>query len=38
MSLWIIVGIIGLILGGMLLGAGLTRVWISHIAPVSRIP
>ena len=30
LNAWIIVGVIGLILAGMLLGAGLTRVWISH--------
>lgn len=34
-DIWIIVGVIGLILAGMLLGAGLTRVWISHFAPTS---
>jgi DNA-binding winged helix-turn-helix (wHTH) protein len=38
MDFWIIVGIIGLILAGMLLGAGLTRVWISHVAPVTPWP
>src|ERR1700681_4718953 len=32
-NFWMIVGVIGLILAGMLLGAGLTRVWIAHIAP-----
>jgi len=32
-DLWIILGVIGLILAGMLLGAGLTRLWISHFAP-----
>jgi DNA-binding winged helix-turn-helix (wHTH) protein len=34
-DIWIIVGVIGLILAGMLLGAGLTRVWISHFAQVA---
>jgi DNA-binding winged helix-turn-helix (wHTH) protein len=37
-NFWMIVGVIGLILAGMLLGAGLTRVWIAHIAPVSPWP
>jgi DNA-binding winged helix-turn-helix (wHTH) protein len=32
---WIILGVIGLILAGMLLGAGITRLWISRLAPVS---
>jgi DNA-binding winged helix-turn-helix (wHTH) protein len=36
MGLWIIVGVIGLIMSGMLIGAALTRVWITHIAPVSH--
>jgi DNA-binding winged helix-turn-helix (wHTH) protein len=35
-NMWVIVGVIGLILAGMLLGAGLTRVWIAHFAPVSH--
>src|SRR6266850_2483525 len=34
-DLWIIVGVIGLILAGMLLGAGITRLWISHAAPMA---
>ena len=34
-DLWITLGIIGLILAGMLLGAGITRLWTDHIAPVS---
>ncbi len=37
-NVWMIIGVIGLILAGMLLGAGLTRVWITHIAPVSPWP
>src|SRR4029077_10242893 len=37
-NFWMVVGVIGLILAGMLLGAGLTRVWIAHIAPVSPWP
>jgi DNA-binding winged helix-turn-helix (wHTH) protein len=30
-DVWMIVGVITLILAGMLLGAGLTRMWISHL-------
>ena len=33
MDLWITVGVIGLILAGMLLGAGIAKLWISHFAP-----
>jgi DNA-binding winged helix-turn-helix (wHTH) protein len=29
-DLWIVLGVIGLILAGMLLGAGITRLWIYH--------
>jgi DNA-binding winged helix-turn-helix (wHTH) protein len=32
---WIILGVIGLILAGMLLGAGITRLWISRSTPIS---
>jgi hypothetical protein len=32
-DIWITVGIIGLILGGMLLGAGIAKLWIQHFAP-----
>jgi DNA-binding winged helix-turn-helix (wHTH) protein len=32
-DLWITLGIIGLILGGMLLGAAITKLWIYHFAP-----
>ena len=32
---WIILGVIGLILAGMLLGAGITRLWISRSSPLS---
>src|SRR5712692_3464965 len=32
-DVWIVLGVIGLILAGMLLGAGITRLWNSHIAP-----
>ena len=37
-DVWIVVGVIGLILAGMLLGAGITRLWISHAAPVVPYP
>jgi len=33
-DLWITLGIIGLILGGMLLGAAITKLWIYHFAPL----
>jgi len=32
-DLWITVGVIGLILAGMLLGAAITKLWIFHFAP-----
>lgn len=32
-DLWVTLGIIGLILGGMLLGAAITKIWIYHFAP-----
>jgi DNA-binding winged helix-turn-helix (wHTH) protein len=32
-DVWVVLGVIGLILAGMLLGAGITRLWISHAAP-----
>lgn len=35
---WVVLGVIGLILAGMLLGAGITRFWISHVAPVHPYP
>src|SRR6266436_4313213 len=34
----IVLGVIGLILAGMLLGAGITRLWISHAMPVFPYP
>jgi DNA-binding winged helix-turn-helix (wHTH) protein len=37
-DVWIVLGVIGLILAGMLLGAGITRLWISHAAPVALHP
>jgi hypothetical protein len=30
---WITVGVVALIIAGMLLGAAITRLWISHFAP-----
>jgi DNA-binding winged helix-turn-helix (wHTH) protein len=32
-DVWIVLGVIGLILAGMLLGAGITRLWNNHVAP-----
>jgi DNA-binding winged helix-turn-helix (wHTH) protein len=32
-ELWVTLGIIGLILGGMLLGAAITKLWILHFSP-----
>jgi DNA-binding winged helix-turn-helix (wHTH) protein len=32
-DIWITLGVIGLILAGMLLGAAITKLWISHFAP-----
>jgi len=32
-AMWTVAAIIGLLLVGILLGAGLTRFWISHVAP-----
>jgi DNA-binding winged helix-turn-helix (wHTH) protein len=37
-DVWVILGVIGLILAGMLLGAGITRLWISHAAPMAPYP
>src|SRR6267378_3223291 len=31
-DVWIVLGVIGLILAGMLLGAGITRLWNNHVA------
>src|SRR2546423_15242564 len=33
MDLWITLGVIGLILAGMLLGAGIAKLWITHFVP-----
>jgi DNA-binding winged helix-turn-helix (wHTH) protein len=32
-DVWIVLGVIGLILAGMLLGAGITRLWSNRVAP-----
>jgi hypothetical protein len=37
-DVWIVLGVIGLILAGMLLGAGITRLWISHAAFMAHYP
>ena len=37
-DVWVALGVIGLILAGMLLGAGITRLWISHAAAVAQYP
>src|SRR5260370_27944270 len=37
-DIWVVLGVIGLILAGMLLGAGLTRLLISHAAPIASYP
>jgi DNA-binding winged helix-turn-helix (wHTH) protein len=37
-DIWLVAGVIGLILAGMLLGAGITRLWISHISPTNLWP
>lgn len=34
-DLWVVLGAIGLIVAGMLLGAGIMRFWMSHSSPVS---
>lgn len=33
LSTWTTLGVIGLILAGMILGAGLTKLWMSHLTP-----
>jgi len=37
-DVWVVLGVIGLILAGMLLGAGITRFWISHASPMAPFP
>ena len=34
-DLWVVLSAIGLILAGMLLGAGIMRFWMSHVSPAS---
>ena len=34
-DVWIVLGVVGLILAGMLLGAGITRLWLSHAVPLA---
>jgi len=37
-SFWVTLGVIGLVLAGMLLGAGIATLWNTHIAPVNPWP
>lgn len=37
-SFWITLGVIGLVLAGMLLGAGIATLWNTHLAPVNPWP
>jgi DNA-binding winged helix-turn-helix (wHTH) protein len=37
-SFWVTLGVIGLILAGMLLGAGIATLWNTHLAPVNPWP
>ena len=37
-SIWVPIGVIGLILAGMLLGAGITTLWIQRFAPATAWP
>jgi DNA-binding winged helix-turn-helix (wHTH) protein len=37
-DMWVTLGIIGLILAGMLLGAGITSLWIRHFSPIAPWP
>jgi len=37
-DMWVTLGIIGLILAGMLLGAGITSLWIRHFTPINPWP
>jgi len=37
-DIWVVLGVIGLILAGMLLGAGITRLLLNHIAPTAPYP
>lgn len=37
-SFWVTLGVIGLVLAGMLLGAGIATLWTTHMAPVNPWP
>jgi DNA-binding winged helix-turn-helix (wHTH) protein len=37
-SFWMTLGVIGLVLAGMLLGAGIATLWNTHLAPVNPWP
>lgn len=37
-ELWITIGVIALIVAGMLLGAGITRLWIGHFSQLQMTP
>jgi len=37
-SIWVTLGVIGLVLAGMLLGAGIATLWNTHMAPVNPWP
>ena len=37
-DVWVVLGVIGLILAGMLLGAGITRLLLNHVAPTAPYP
>jgi DNA-binding winged helix-turn-helix (wHTH) protein len=37
-SFWVTLGMIGLVLGGMLLGAGIATLWNMHMAPINPWP
>jgi len=37
-SFWVTLGMIGLVLAGMLLGAGIATLWNTHVAPVNPWP
>jgi DNA-binding winged helix-turn-helix (wHTH) protein len=32
---WVVLGVVGLIVAGMLLGAGIATLWIAHFAPIT---
>ena len=37
-DIWVVLGVIGLILAGMLLGAGITELWVRRISPETPFP